>query len=81
MALNPGILGIGIDEDTAIVIQDGDFKVIGKNAVYVVDGRHVRSTNISEADAEKTMSMHDVRLHILAREEKFNLKNRKAFRL
>lgn len=81
VALNPGILGIGIDEDTAIVIQDGGFKVIGKNAVYVVDGRYVSSTNISEADAEKTMSMHDVRLHILAREEKFNLKNRKAFRL
>ena len=80
VALNPGILGVGIDEDTAVVVNKGNLKVIGNNAVYVVDGRYVSSTNISQADAEKTMSMHDVRLHILARDEKFDLKNRKPSR-
>ena len=80
VALNPGILGIGIDEDTAIVISNNDFKVIGTNAVYIIDGRDVSTTNISEAAAENTMSMHDVRLHILAHGEKFNLKNRKPSR-
>ena len=80
VALNPGVLGVGIDEDTAVVVQNGNMKVIGNNAVYVVDGRFVSSTNISEADAEKTMSMHDVRLHILASDEKFDLKNRKPSR-
>ncbi len=80
VALNPGILGVGIDEDTAIVICNHEFKVIGSNAVYVIDGRDVSTTNISEAAAENTMSMHDVRLHILAHGEKFNLKNRKPSR-
>ncbi|MBC7743113.1 MAG: cyanophycinase [Bdellovibrionaceae bacterium] len=80
VALNPGILGIGIDEDTAIIIKDGNFKVIGSNAVYVVDGQKISSTNISEAAAEKTMSMHHVQLHILANSEKFNLKSRKPSR-
>lgn len=79
VALNPGILGIGIDENTAIVVREGSFKVIGANAVYVVDGHSVTYTNISEASAEKTMSMHDVRLHILAEGESFKLKPRKAF--
>jgi cyanophycinase len=76
VALNPGVLGIGIDEDTAIVVDKNEFKVIGTNAVYVVDGRTVSYTNISEASAEKTMSMHGVTLHILASGEVFNLENR-----
>lgn len=76
VALNPGVLGIGIDEDTAIIIEDTHFKVIGRNAVYVVDGHKISSTNIAEASADKTMSMHNVLLHILAENEVFNLKKR-----
>lgn len=78
VALNPGVLGIGIDEDTAIIVKERSFKVIGSNAVYIVDGHYVSYTNISEAAAEKTMSMHDVRLHILADGESFKLKSRQA---
>ncbi len=81
VALNPGILGIGIDENTAILIRDDQtFKVIGENAVYVVDGQNLTSTNISEAAADKAMSMHNVALHILAQNESFDLKKRKPAR-
>ncbi len=74
VALNPGILGIGIDEDTAIVVKGDNFKVIGANAAYVVDGRYVTTTNVSEAAANETMSVHDIHLHILANRESFNLR-------
>lgn len=77
VALNPGILGIGIDEDTAIIVREGRFDVLGTNAVYVVDGRGVSYTNISEAEADRTMSMHDVCLHILSTGESFDLKTRR----
>ena len=77
VALNPGILGIGIDEDTAIVVKGDVFKVIGANAAYVVDGRYVTTTNVSEAAANETMSVHDIHLHILANKESFNLASRK----
>ncbi len=73
VALNPSVLGIGIDEDTAVVIRGQEMRVIGANAVCVVDGRHVTYTNICEAAASWTMSMHDVHLHILAEDETFNL--------
>lgn len=78
VALNPGILGIGIDEDTSIIVEGDHFTVLGNNAVYVVDGHEVTYTNISEATAERTMSMHDVRLHILAEGEVFDFKQRKV---
>lgn len=77
VSMNPGILGIGIDEDTAIVVEKTAFKVLGANAVYIVDGTGVTYTNISEASAEKTMSCHDVRLHILSEKESFDLNTRR----
>ena len=80
IALNPGVLGIGIDEDTAIIIDQNQFRVIGRHAVYVIDGRNVSYTNISEAAAEKTMSMHNVRLHILSCSDKFDIQDRKPFK-
>jgi cyanophycinase len=78
VALNPGILGIGIDEDTSIIVEGDHFTVLGSNAVYVIDGREVTYTNISEATPDRTMSMHDVRLHILAEGEIFDFKARKV---
>ena len=76
VAQNPGILGIGIDEDTAIVVKDDSFKVIGANAAYVIDGRFVSNTNVSEATANETMSVHGLQLHILANKETFTLSTR-----
>jgi len=78
VALNPGVLGIGIDENTAIIIENESFRVAGENAVYVIDGGKISYTNISEAAAEKTMSMFNVQLHILAGGDCFDLKTRTA---
>jgi cyanophycinase len=77
VSLNPGVLGIGIDENTSICIQGTTFKVIGQSAVYVVDGREVTFSNVSEAAAEQTMSMHNVKVHILSEGDGFDLKTRK----
>lgn len=76
IAMNPGVLGIGIDEDTAVIVYESSFKVIGKNAVYVIDGSDVSRTNISHSAADKTMVMHNVRLHILAQNHSFDMKER-----
>jgi len=44
VAQSPSLLGLGIDEDTAAVIHDGDrLEVIGRGAVTVVDGQHLVS--------------------------------------
>ncbi len=44
----PELLGLGIDEDTAIIVQDGIFEVVGSSFVAVYDGtfsRIVHDTN------------------------------------
>ena len=45
-------LGIGLDEDTAIVVRGTTFEVIGQGGVYVIDGAGVTHSNEAEAHAE-----------------------------
>jgi cyanophycinase len=81
VAQNPLLLGIGIDEDTALVV-DGppdalQFEVIGNGGVYVVDGRDIAYTNVAEEAADCTLSLFDVRLHVLSASDVFDVATRR----
>jgi cyanophycinase len=76
VAHNPRLLGVGIDEDTAIVVVGRRFKVIGRGAAYVVDGEGATHSNIAEARAERALSMFDVRMHVLSSGDGFDLDTR-----
>ena len=77
VAHNPYILGIGIDEDTAIII-DGteEFEVVGSGTVTVLDGRQVTHSNVSESSPQQPLALIDVKVHILPSEYRFNLDER-----
>jgi cyanophycinase len=77
VAHNPRELGIGIDEDTALVLRDSRFEVIGSGCVYVVDGAGVTQSNIAEARPERALSMYDIRLHVLSSGDTFDLARRR----
>jgi cyanophycinase len=77
VAHNPRELGIGIDEDTAIIVEGKKFKVVGSGAVYVVDGDSVTHSNIAEAEPERALSICDVRLHVLSAGDSFDLGKRR----
>lgn len=76
VAHNPRILGIGIDEDTAIVVEGDRFSVLGSGAVYVVDAEEVTQSNIAEGRSACALSLHDVRMHVLAAGDAFDLAQR-----
>jgi len=74
IAQNPEILGIGIDENTAIIAdKNGIIEVIGEGAVYFIDGTTITYTNASELYSDETLSMHNIKLHVLTSGEKFDL--------
>jgi cyanophycinase len=78
VAINPRILGIGIDEDTAIVVQGHEFRVLGSGAVYVIDGSGVTYSNITEEkESKQILSLADVKLHILCCGDYFDLESRR----
>lgn len=77
VAQNPRLLGIGLDENTAIVVEEEKrFHVLGAGAAYVVDGRDVTSTNITEEEKDRTLSIFNVRLHLLSQGDVFDLRTR-----
>lgn len=80
VAQNPRVLGIGIDEDSAIVVEGARFTVIGAGAVYVADGGGVTYSNIAEGRTEDTLSLHDLRLHVLSHGDAFDLAQRRPLR-
>lgn len=76
-AHNPRYLGVGIDEDTAIIMDEHNcFKVVGKGAVYVLDAHESLGSNISEAPKDSALSIFNVKLHLLSKNDKFNLNTR-----
>jgi cyanophycinase len=77
IAENPQSLGIGIDEDTAIVVnEEGELKVIGSGAVYIIDGSNINYSNVSEQYQDEILSIFNVKLHVLKDGDKFDLNNK-----
>ncbi|MFD2646613.1 cyanophycinase [Devosia albogilva] len=74
---NPRELGIGIDEDTAIVVEGDQFRVIGSGAVYLVDASGATYSDVTEADTRTTLSIHDLKLHVLSSGDRFDMVTRR----
>ena len=82
VAENPDVLGIGIDEDTAIkLFPDMHFEIIGSNAVTIIDGKTIKSSNVSELNPNEILAIIGVTVHTLPQGYGFNLKDRKVLRL
>jgi cyanophycinase len=65
VAHNPKLVGVGIDENTALVVGRGrGIEVIGAGAVTLVDGREMRTRLIGEG-GEAVFQATDVRVHLL----------------
>lgn len=64
-AHNPDVLGIGIDENTALELVPGErFTVLGTGAVMIFDGR-VSHSNAPDAADGQTLAVTDAVIHTL----------------
>jgi len=77
MAKFPNILGIGLAEDTGLVIKECiEFEVIGSGMIIVFDAENLTHNN-EEILAEGTpMSMSNLIVHVLSNGDHFNIKTR-----
>ena len=74
---NPYVLGVGIDEDTAILVQaDAKFSVVGSNTVTVVDASSSTTTNVSESVPGQPLVLSPISMHVLSDGYGFDLKRR-----
>ncbi len=73
LALRPDLLGVGIDEDTALVIERNHaIEVIGRGSVTVVDPTRMRS-NVHEVEVEEQIELLGVELHMLPSGHRYSL--------
>ena len=56
------------------------FEVLGDGAAYVVDGRDITYSNLTDASKGDVLSVDDVRLHVLAAGSSFDLTTRRPTR-
>jgi cyanophycinase len=78
IAQNRETIGIGIDENTAILVKDDQFEVLGEHQVIVIDGRERTyvDTHIGK-DGRTEPVMTNVQLHTLTKGYKFDLQKRR----
>lgn len=74
---NPGLLGIGIDEDTAAIIDsNGTVEVIGRHSLTIVDGSEMFS-DIFQVKAYGEITISNAKLHVLTPGRRFDMGTRK----
>ncbi len=77
VAQNPYVMGIGLDENTAMIVRQNEFTVMGSGTVTILDGQHISFTNTSEVSPTDALALADVRLHVLPSGYGFSLQQRK----
>src|SRR5215213_7979507 len=67
IATQPGQLGIGLDEDTGVIIEKGvRLKAIGSSSVVIIDGSNVKHNYIADLKSGQPISVADLKVHILS---------------
>lgn len=74
IATNPGCLGLGLEEDTAVLITKGrELEVLGNGVVVLLDGHDCTGNTIADIAPGEVFSIRDLRLHLLAKGQRFAL--------
>lgn len=72
----PHHLGLGIDEDTAVIVHDGTLRVLGHGAVSVVDAGRLTYSNLESVRADESLALCGMYVHILPDGYGFHLRTR-----
>lgn len=71
---NPTCVGIGIEEDTAIVVRNGtELEVSGTGTVIVIEGFQIAEANVDDFAKEKPVTIRDLRVHLLSSGDKYEV--------
>ncbi len=77
LAHNPYLLGVGLDEDTAIEVDCNQMMtVIGRGSVTVVDGTDMSYNDIYRISDHAPLAIHNMRFHLLTHGYQFDITQR-----
>ena len=70
-------VGIGVDENAAIMVQGRSLRALGSGTGYAVDGGEATRTNMSKQKSDRALSMFGVRIYVLSSGDRFDLEMRR----
>lgn len=74
-ASNPGILGIGLGEDTGLYISENKMEAIGSGMVILVDGRYMADTNLTDVEMGQPVSIKNMVVHVMCDGDTYDLRS------
>lgn len=75
---NPGHTGIGLGEDTGVIIRKGYLiEAIGNGLVVIFDGKRIRYSNISSIASGEAIAVENIHVHTLVNGYGYDLLNEK----
>lgn len=78
---NPECLGLGLDEDTAVLFEEGDrFRVFGRGSVTILDGTEIAANEIGVVPEDSPAAFVGMRMHVLTDGWSYTLSERLALR-
>jgi cyanophycinase len=79
VATYPPALGIGVDEDTAAIIEDDvSVMVCGSGGITIVDGSRISSTDVAEIEKGGPVAISDLNVHVLTKDCSYQRETRAA---
>ncbi len=78
VATNPSCIGIGLGEDTGMLVNGGSqMEAIGSGLVIIIDGHQIRHTNVADIPEGNPISIENLVVHFCEKGNGFLLKERK----
>ncbi|MEP7265399.1 MAG: cyanophycinase [Bacteroidota bacterium] len=78
VASNPSCIGIGLGEDTGVIITENNhLELIGSGLVVIVDGHDIHHSNIADLAEGSPISIENLIVHVMTRGNAYDLRLRK----
>lgn len=77
VAANPAAIGIGLGEDTGVVITDADMlETIGSGQVMIFDGHDITYSDYADVEEGQPFSIEGMKVHIISKGHSYSVKQR-----
>jgi cyanophycinase len=75
---NPRLLGIGLEENAALLVtNDTKMEAIGPGMIMLVDGKSIADSNFNDIDDGEAISIENVIIHVMSKYDIYDFKKRK----
>ncbi len=74
---NPRLLGIGLEENAALLVHNNKMEAIGPGMTMLVDGRCITDSNFNDIDDGEAISIENVTIHVMSKYDVYNMEKHK----